>query len=329
MLESTGELLPPLKVFLSFFADQLFGDPHFSLHPVRLIGALAEKFRKIFYPWGYVGGFLTLSLTAAVSLFLVGLLTFPFPWLEVLLLYFFIAEKALRKEVEKVAEALEGGDLTLARERLSFLVGRDTSSLSVSECVRAAVETVAENFTDALVGPLFWYAFGGILGATFYKVVETLDSMYGYKTPVWKKFGFFPAKLDDIMNFLPARVAGSLLTLASFSLGPAAFLRALKTMFSDAKKHDSPNSGFTEAAMAGALGIELGGEVIYQGRRFEKGHLGRPLREREVEDILRATKLLRRAAFLWLILILSGEAFLWKSGYPHLIGLITNALRGA
>ncbi len=320
--------MKPLFVLLAYIADQLWGDPQVFWHPVRLIGLGAERLRPFCYPFKRWGGLLIVFISGAVSLILVSLAVLIFSPAEIFFLYFGIAEKSLRKEVEKVGHFLKEGLIERARKQLSYLVGRETKDLSVSECIRAAVETTAENFTDAFVGPLFWYLVGGILGLSFYKVVETLDSMYGYKTPKWKEFGFFPAKLDDILNFFPARIAGFFLALAALFENRHNFERSFRTMIKDARKHDSPNSGFTEAAMAGALGIELGGAVVYQGRLFEKGRFGRPLRAREVEDIFRATKLLRRAASLWLFFILLSEVILWRSGYPHLIELITNVLKG-
>ncbi len=322
-----GSFGPPyLTVALAYLLDRLLGDPHFSLHPVRLIGKTAEKLRPLFYPWGRVGGGLTLTLTAAlwVGLSFAGQKFWLF---EAGLLYFWLAERALRDEVLKVARLLEAGLLPQARKALSFLVGRETRDLNPSDCIRAAVETAAENFTDGLVGPLFWYLIGGLPAATAYKVVETLDSMYGYKTPRWRAFGFFPARLDDILNYLPARLAGFFLALAA-GLSGYPFRRALGTMWREASRHDSPNAGFTEAAMAGALGIELGGEVVYEGKVFEKGRFGKPLRPRQVEDIYRATKLLERASLLFVFFILSWEVILWNFGYHHLTGLIMSVLKG-
>ncbi len=320
-------MVPPLNVLLAYGLDLLLGDPQLRWHPVRLIGDLALIWKRLFFPWGRLGGLLTLLLTVLLYTAMVYGLVWLLPPLEAVFLYFFIAHQALAREAEKVAVALKAADLPLARYRLSFIVGRDTSCLSVSGCVRAAVETVAENFTDAFVGPLFWYLLGGLPAVTLYKCTETLDSMFGYRTPRYQAFGFFPARADDFFNFLPARLAGLFLVLAAWSSG-LSWKRALVTMWREARRHDSPNSGFTEAAMAGALGIELGGEVVYQGKRFEKGRFGRPLKEREVEDIFRATKLLKRAALWWLLFIFLLEVVLWRFGYPHLIALITNGLKG-
>ncbi len=318
---------PPLNIVLAYVFDLLFGDPEVRWHPVRLIGDLAQMAERLFFRWGRWGGLWALLWTSALFTGVVGGLVWLLPPLEAVFLYFFIASRALAEAAERVGEALRAGDLPRARRLLSFIVGRQTKDLSPSECVRAAVETVAENFTDAFVGPLFWYLVGGLPLAAAYKCVETLDSMFGYRTERYRAFGFFPAKTDDLLNFIPARLAGLFLSIGSLVTG-LSWRRALITMWRDAKNHDSPNSGFTEAAMAGALGIELGGPVIYQGRRFEKGRFGKPLREREVEDIFRATKLLKRAALLWVLFILVWEVILWKSGYPHLIALITNGLKG-
>ena len=320
-----GTWPPYLTVLFAFLLDQLLGDPVFRLHPVRLIGKTAELLRPALYPLGRLGGLLVLLTTASLW-GLLSLLAQGVWALEVIFLYFWLAEASLRREVEKVAYLLKEGALPQARKALSFLVGRETKRLSPSECIRALIETAAENFTDALVGPLFWYLVAGLPGATVYKVVETLDSMYGYKTRRWQAFGFFPARADDLLNFVPARLAGLLLALTAWFSGYP-LRRTLETMWRDARNHDSPNAGFTEAAMAGALGIELGGRVVYEGIVFEKGRFGKPLKEREVEDIFRATKLLRRAALLWLLFILALEVLLWRSGYPHLSALIMNGLK--
>ena len=291
-------MLPaPLVLLLAYLLDQFFGDPQFRLHPVRLIGDVAEVFRRLLFRWQKFGGFLTLLFTLAVVVSAVSGLCARLPWLEPVFLYFFLAEKALREEALRVYRALKCGDLSSARHFLSFIVGRETKNLSPSECVRAAVETVAENFTDGFVGPVFYYLLGGLPLVAAYKVVETLDSMYGYRVPKWRNFGYFPARTDDFLNFLPARLAGLFLVLAAAisGLSPG---RALRIMFRDARKHDSPNAGWTEAAVAGALGISLGGPLSYQGMTFHKARLGDPLRDRKVEDIKKAVSLLRRAGGL-------------------------------
>ncbi len=312
---------PALVVVLAYILDQIFGDPHFRLHPVRLLGDVAEFWRRFFYAWGKLGGLLTLSFTLVVVVGSVSLITHVLPWTEPLWLYFFIAEKALRTEAVKVYQSLAQGELSLARKQLSFIVGRETKELSESECIRAAVETVAENFSDGFVGPLFYYLVGGIPLATAYKVVETLDSMYGYRTEKWRSFGFFPARADDFLNFLPARLAG-LLLVAAAALHQKAPLRAFKVMLRDARKHDSPNAGWPEAAVAGALGISLGGPLVYHGKAFDKPRLGDPLRPRRVEDIKEAVALLRLAAFLGVLFTTLGEVVLWKLGCPHLIDVL-------
>ncbi len=166
---------PYLTVLFAFLLDQFLGDPVFRLHPVRLIGETAELLRPPLYPLGRLGGLLVLLATASLW----GLLSLwaQRVWaFEVIFLYFWLAEASLRREVEKVASLLSEGHLSRARRALSFLVGRETKSLSPSECIRALIETAAENLTDALVGPLFWYLVAGLPGATVYKVVETLDS---------------------------------------------------------------------------------------------------------------------------------------------------------
>ncbi len=300
----------------AYFLDQLFGDPHFRLHPVCLIGAVAEFWRKRLYALGKLGGLLTLLGTVFVFELLVLGASRLGPFMEVVILYFYLAEKALREEALKVYQALVRKDLFQARRVLSFIVGRETKGLSSAQCVRATIETVAENFTDAVVGPLFYYVVGGLPLATFYKVVETLDSMYGYKTKKWREFGFFIARADDLLNFLPARGAMFFLVLAALFLGMP-FRRAFYTAVREARKHDSPNAGWPEAAVAGALGIQLGGQVIYQGEVFQKGTLGQALRSLEPLDIKRAVALLRVATCGVVLFFCLVEVFLWKLGYLH------------
>ena len=318
----------PFNLVLACLLDALFGDPQFRLHPVRLIGDVAETAKRFFFPLGRLGGLLTLFFTALVVVVAVGLSVQKVSLLEPFFLYFFIAEKALREEGLKVYQALKDGDLKRARWLLSFIVGRETRDLSPSECIRAAVETISENFSDGFVGPLFYYLLGGIKVSALYKVVETLDSMYGYKAEPYRSFGYFPAKTDDLFNFFPARLAGLFLVLAAFLFGYQG-RSAFRIMRRDAPRHDSPNAGWPEAAMAGALGIELGGPLSYHGKRFEKARLGEPLRERQTEDIKRAASLLRGAAFLWILFIFVLEVVLWRFGYPHLISAIISGLKSA
>ncbi len=316
----------PFVILIGYVLDNILGDPQFRLHPVRLIGDVAEAGRKIFFRMGSLGGFFTVVFTGFVMVSVVGFAVSKIAILEPIFFYFFIAEKALIDEAMRVYVALKSGDIGLARRVLSFIVGRETNVLSHSECVRAAVETVAENFSDGFVGPIFYYLLGGIKALVFYKVVETLDSMYGYRFEPYKRFGFFPAKFDDVLNLLPSRIAGGFIVLSAWLIGYKA-KGALRVMFRDAKRHDSPNAGWPEAAMAGALGIRLGGKIIYRGQSFEKPYLGDHLRERETEDIKRAVTILRWAAFMYFLTIFSMEVCLWRFNYPHLIKAIIGWLR--
>ncbi len=316
----------PLALSIAYVLDNIFGDPHFRFHPVRLIGDVAEFFRKIFFRIGYLGGLFTVVFTEIVVVYVVAFAVKKMGIFEPIFLYFFIAEKALRDEAMKVYKALKVGDIELARRILTFIVGRDTKNLSHSECIRAAVETVAENFSDGFVGPIFYYLLGGIKALAFYKVAETLDSMYGYKFGPYRRFGFFPAKFDDLLNFIPSKIAGGFIVLSAWLTGYKA-KEAFKVMFRDAKKHDSPNAGWPEAAMAGALGIQLGGRIVYQGQSFEKPLLGDHLREREIRDIKRAVTILRWAAFTYFLTIFLMEVCLWRFNYPHLIKAIIKWLK--
>ena len=214
-----------------------------------------------------------------------------------------VALKSLRDESMKVAKELNRKDLDGARQAVSMIVGRDTEKLTETGVAKAAVETVAENCSDGIIAPLFYMMLFGAVGGFFYKSVNTMDSMIGYRNDRYRYFGTFAARLDDVLNFIPARFAGILMTLAA---GICGYDRknALKIFLRDRKKHDSPNSAHTEAATAGALDIQLAGDAWYFGKLHKKQYLGDPIHPVETDDIARANKL----AFATSVLAL---CFLW------------------
>jgi adenosylcobinamide-phosphate synthase len=221
--------------------------------------------------------------------------------LESLLIFQLIAVKDLRLESMKVFERLKAEDLEGARKALSMIVGRDTGGLDKAGITRAAVETVAENTADGAVSPFFYIALGGGAMGSFYKAVNTMDSMVGYQNERYRCFGRAAAKLDDALNFIPSRLSALLFIAGSVPLrfDAAAAYRIWKR---DRRKHASPNSAQTEAACAGALGLRLAGPAYYQGVLEEKPYIGDAVREIETEDIKRANRLLYLSAFLALIL---------------------------
>nr|WP_051527068.1 adenosylcobinamide-phosphate synthase CbiB [[Eubacterium] cellulosolvens] len=311
----TREHIFPAMI-LGFLLDQLIGDPAFLYHPVRIIGKLIEYLEKLFRGINtsdkkgeWQAGFYTTMTTVLVSTLL--------PWLLLLVVFHvntfaglvlesfwccqMLAATSLRKESGKVYDALKKGTLKDARLAVSMIVGRDTASLDEAGVIRAAVETVAENTSDGVVAPLFFIAIGGAAGGFFYKSINTLDSMIGYKNKKYLHFGSFAAHLDDLVNFLPARIAGLLMVFLS---GFAGFDRAnaWKIFKRDRKKHASPNSAQTEAAMAGALDVRLAGDASYFGKLVHKPTIGDAKREIEAEDIRRAGKLMNLTSIGALIL---------------------------
>jgi adenosylcobinamide-phosphate synthase len=219
---------------------------------------------------------------------------------EVLICYQLLATKSLRVESMKVYHALNTGTLEDGRKAVSMIVGRDTENLTESEVIAAAVETVAENTSDGILAPMLWMAVFGPLGGMFYKAVNTMDSMVGYQSPRFLYYGRAAAKLDDVLNFLPARIAGFLMCMAAcFGFNAS---EAFHIFFRDRRNHKSPNSAHTEAACAGALGVQLGGAHNYFGQRVEKPTIGDDLRPLERKDISRANQLALLTAVLAMLL---------------------------
>lgn len=206
-------------------------------------------------------------------------------------IYTTLSTRSLGKEARSVYQSLKVGNIKQARKKLSLIVGRDTQTLNQNEIIRAAVETVAENSVDGIISPLFYAAFGGAPLALAYKAINTLDSMVGYKNKRYIHFGWFSAKLDDVANYIPARLTILLIPLASF-VSRKKPLNALHTILRDGRKSPSPNAGLSEAGFAGALGIQLGGTASYQGKRFYRSLIGKKLREKKQEDILRSIHLM-------------------------------------
>ena len=299
-------------MLIGFGMDLLLGDPRGMPHPViwigRLISALEPYLRAIFprTPEGErrAGGVLWL-LTAAVSTALPALVLWVCasisPWLrlaaESVMCWQILAVKSLRTESMKVYAALETGDLEASRRAVSMIVGRDTARLDRDGVTRAAVETVAENTSDGVVAPLVFLALGGAPLGFFYKAVNTMDSMLGYVEPPYRDFGFFPAKLDDVMNFVPARLSALLMLGAGGILGMDV-RRGFRIFRRDRHNHASPNSAQTESVCAGLLGLRLAGDAWYHGVRHEKPTIGDPAQEIRPGDIPRACRLMTVTAAL-------------------------------
>ncbi len=295
-----------LAILVGCGLDLLFGDPHFLYHPVRLIGLMIsglEKGLRRIYPKSRGGeraaGVLLVILTAGATGFSAYLLlrlaemcgTAALFILQALMSCSLLAARSLRDESMKVYRELRKGDLAGARKAVSMIVGRDTEKLTEEGVTKAAVETVAENTSDGVIAPLFYLAIGGPVLGWIYKAVNTMDSMVGYRNDRYRFFGTAAARLDDVLNFLPARISGILMALCADLCGLDSG-NAFRIFRRDRLNHASPNSAQTEAAMAGALGVQLAGDAYYFGNLVKKKTIGDPDRHVEAEDIRRADRLM-------------------------------------
>lgn len=308
--------LVPVSLLTGYLLDLVFGDPRQIYHPVRIIGNLIsfleEKIRKMFpktqkgeLAGGTVLVFLVLIAGTVVPALILYFLYRIHPVLYWVLASFWswqiLATKSLKTESMKVYEPLKKGNLPAARRAVSMIVGRDTENLSEEGVAKAAVETVAENTSDGIVAPLIFLAIGGPVLGFFYKSVNTMDSMIGYKNDRYLWFGRTAARLDDVMNFLPSRISAWLMILAAAVSGLDR-KNAVKIYLRDRHNHASPNSAQTEAVMAGALRVQLAGNAWYFGKLYEKPTIGDAYRQVEPEDIVRANRLMYLTSFLALVL---------------------------
>lgn len=305
---------PDIKIILGAFLIDLFiGDPRWIPHPVVMIGKLIsfleEKLQKKglspskLYLRGVALTFtvLLVTLAAVLSILYLSSLIHPYLYLAVYvwLLAATLAVKGLGQAGLCIYRALKDNNLSLARRKAGEIVGRDTAGLQEDEVSRAAVETVAENTVDGVTAPLIYALIGGLPLAMLYKTVNTLDSMVGYRDEKYEYFGRASAKLDDLANYIPARITALLMLLASVILRLDT-KRAWQVLKADARNHPSPNSGFAEALAAGSLGIQLGGVNYYRGKASKRPYLGIKTRQINSGDILSTIKLMHLTAYLTL-----------------------------
>lgn len=302
-------------LIIGFVLDLIIGDPHNPYHPVRMIGNLAMNLERIFRKLysnnlklaGTMAWIFIIVPTFLMTLVIVKIAFFIHPMVGILvegiLIYFCISAKGLKVEGLKVIRTLELGDLEKARHQLSYIVGRDTASLDETAIVRAVIETVAENMSDGIIAPILFAGLGGAPLAMAYKAVNTCDSMFGYKNQKYIDFGFASAKLDDWFNYIPARLTGYLIVVASFILG-LEYKQSYVIYKRDRYNHTSPNSAHPEAAVAGALGIKLGGANYYFGKLVEKPTIGDETKPIEIEDLYETNNILVVVSFLGLIVAL-------------------------
>ena len=309
---------------IGFCIDLIVGDPHGFPHPVvgigRLISLLERLFRRLLpkTKGGEIAaGACIWVLTVLISAGLPAALLYGAQklsvWLrlalESVMCWQILATKSLRDESMKVFFALRGGTLAEARQAVSMIVGRDTARLDEKGVARAAVETVAENTSDGVIAPLLFLAIGGAPLGFFYKAVNTMDSMLGYVEMPYKNIGLVPAKLDDVFNFIPARLSALLMLAAGALLGLDA-KNGWRIFRRDRYRHASPNSAQTESVCAGLLGLRLAGDAWYHGVLHRKAFIGDAVREIETDDIPRACRLMTATALLALVLFAGIKALI-------------------
>lgn len=299
---------------IAFIIDLIIGDPDWILHPVVIMGKLISSLEKLLRKIedsplmakskgtilaltviliSYLSISIIIQLAAEVNLYFSH-------FLEIFLLSLSLALKGLITAGSGVYQALTADNLELGRQKVNLIVGRDCSEASRGEVIRAVVETLAENSSDGILAPAFYYLLGGLPLAVAYKAVNTLDSMLGYKNEKYLNFGAAAARIDDLFNFIPARITALLMIVASFLINYD-YRAALKTVLNDAPKHPSPNAGFPEAAAAGALSLRFGGVNYYHGEKSFRAYIGQKKNDFELTDILRLNKLIYLTAGLFLI----------------------------
>ena len=316
-------------ISVSLVLDLIAGDPRWFPHPVRFIGWLCiffegqtRKFSSIIsLRWCGILAFVSVFMTTLVcTIVLFATLLFysrsAAILFAVLLLYFSLATGDLVSHSKSVYRCLVSKEIDRARKAIANLVGRDTEQLDETAISRACIESVAENLVDGITAPLFWGCSASLfaplmaidpiiaaaLGAVSYKSINTMDSMYGYQNELYLEFGWFAAKFDDVVNYLPARISGFCVIAAAFVMGYDSRLSA-HLFYRDRLQSSSPNSGHTEAAFAGALGVQLGGESSYFGIISIKPLIGKELREPVASDIIRSNRLLLAASGIFFIFI--------------------------
>lgn len=299
-------MMTVMAIIAGFILDLIFGDPKWLPHPICLIGNTISFFEKILRRlFGSSNSLLLLG--GGILVIIVASLSFGLPYLilhwahsinpllklllETFMFYQIFATKCLQEESMKVYKKLVEGDIVGARKQLSWIVGRDTQELTPDEVAKGAIETVAENATDGIVAPMFYMFLGGAPLAFLYKAINTMDSMVGYKNEKYLYFGRCAARLDDVFNYVPARLTALLMIIASYFLDYD-YRKAKSIFWRDRYNHLSPNSAQTESVCAGALNIQLGGGHFYFGKFVPKATIGDALREVSPDDIKKANNLM-------------------------------------
>ncbi|GKU23773.1 adenosylcobinamide-phosphate synthase CbiB [Clostridium folliculivorans] len=294
-----------VSICIALIVDFILGDPYWFPHPVRLIGKYISMFQNLIKKMelkdmtlkfaGIVLTFTTVMLCFGVTYFILeiskSVSIYLYIVVNIFIMWTTIAAKCLASEGLKIYRILKQGNIVEARKQLSYIVGRDTENLNEKQIAKAVIETISENCSDGIIAPLFYLFIGGAPLAMAYKAVNTLDSMVGYKEGMFLNFGWASAKFDDIVNFIPARITGIMMVAAAFILRYD-YKNSAIIFMKDRKKHSSPNSAHPEAAVAGALGIELGGTNYYFGKPVEKPTIGFNKEDLQVDYIKDSIKLM-------------------------------------
>lgn len=311
-----------IKIWIAYVLDLIFGDPQNVVHPVQVIGKIISTGEKILLrkKYKFLAGAVLNIFTVSITYTLMYLISKSvkismfFITIEIYLMYTIFSINSLAREGNRVYRIMKEGDIEKARKDLSYLVSRDTETMDEKMIIRSTMETISENTVDGIVAPMFYMFLGGMPLAMAYKAINTLDSMVGYKNEKYMDFGKFSAKVDDAANFIPARITGILIVLASMILGYD-YKNSLKIFIRDRKNHSSPNSAHSEASVAGALGVQFGGKVSYFGKEIDKPTIGDKTKEFELEDIRKNIRIMYVTSFLSLVifsLIFTGAYFFIK-----------------
>ena len=298
-----------IKIWIAYVLDLIFGDPQNVVHPVQVIGKIISAGEKVLLrkKYKFLAGAVLNIFTVSITYTLMYLISKSvkisvfFMIIEIYLMYTIFSINSLAREGNRVYRILKEGDIEKARKDLSYLVSRDTEMMDEKMIIRSTMETISENTVDGIVAPMFYMFLGGMPLAMAYKAINTLDSMVGYKNEKYMDFGKFSAKVDDAANFIPARITGILIVLASMILGYD-YKNSLKIFIRDRKNHSSPNSAHSEASVAGALGVQFGGKVSYFGKETDKPTIGDKTKEFELEDIRKNIRIMYVTSFLSLVM---------------------------
>lgn len=309
-----------ITIISAYIIDLILGDPNWLPHPVKGIGKLISGFDKLLRGnknplleklKGIFFVIIIISIPTTITYFLLYLTNYIHYYFHLIvstiIIYTLIAIKDMRDKANNVKQALLKNNIDLARKNLSMIVGRDTERLDEKRIIMATIESIAESICDGIIAPLFYIFIGGPITGIVYKCINTMDSMVGYKNEKYKNFGWFAAKLDDIANFIPARISGILIAISSLLLNYDS-KSSFKILIRDGSKHPSPNSGLSEASMAGALQIQLGGPSTYNGIISNKPFIGDNIKKPKLSDIDKAINIMYVSS---LIMIISGVFIKW------------------